>query len=176
MSDFQLFAHPAHGALEEIDIHAGLESAQNLVWNEIKGKADVARDFAELPKVRGHAQAISQVFINLLLNAVQFIEKKRKISINTRARPVGVQIQIRDTGIGIPGEILGRIFDPFFTTKQVGQGTGLGLSMVYNAVKTHGGDIKVTSQVGVGTTVIVYLPVRPPRITGTFGRVASSMS
>ena len=164
VSDLKVFAHSGCGAFEEIDINAGLESALNLVWNEIKYKADVSRDFAELPKVTGDPQIISQVFVNLLINAVQAIEDKGRISIATRAQPESVQIQIQDTGSGIPQDALGKIFDPFFTTKQVGQGTGLGLNMVYNAIKKHGGEIEVTSQVGIGTTFIVELPISPPLI------------
>jgi signal transduction histidine kinase len=162
VSDLMEFAHLGHDVLEKIDINASLASALKLIWNGIRYKAEVSMDFAELPKVTGYPQIISQVFINLLLNAAQAIEGKGKISITTRARPKGVQIQIQDTGSGIPREILGRIFDPFFTTKQVGQGTGLGLNMVYNAIKKHDGDIEVTSQVGIGTTFTVDLPINPP--------------
>ena len=105
---------------------------------------------------------IESTSCGITINAAQAVEDKGNISMTTRPRARGVQIQIRDTGIGIPREMLGRIFDPFFTTRQIGQGTGLGLNVVYNAIKKHGGKIEVTSQVGIGTTFIVDLPASPP--------------
>ncbi len=162
VSNLKDFAQPGHGPLEEIDINACVESALSLVLNEINNKPEIFRDFSELPKVKGYPQSIWLVFVNLLFNAAQAIEGQGSISIATRTRPEGVQIQIQDTGVGIAQEMLGRIFDPFFTTKPVGQGTGLGLSMAYNAIGKHGGYIEVSSQVGVGSTFIVDLPFRPP--------------
>jgi two-component system, NtrC family, sensor kinase len=162
VSDLMEFTQPGHDALEEIDINASLESALNRVWNEIQDRAEVFKDFAELPRVKGYPQLLKQVFYNLLVNAAQAIEGQGKISITTRQRPQRVQIQIQDTGMGIAREILGRIFDPFFTTKQVGQGVGLGLWMVHTAIIKHGGAIDVASQIGVGTTFIIDLLISPP--------------
>lgn len=162
VSNLKDFAQPGHGPLEEIDINACLESALRFVLNEIDAKPEVFEDFSELPKVKGYPQSIWLVFVNLLLNAAQAVKGQGNISIATLTRPAGVQIRIQDTGIGIAQEMLGSIFDPFFTTKPVGQGTGLGLSMAYNAIEIHGGHIKVTSQVGAGTTIILNLPLSPP--------------
>lgn len=162
ISKLKDFAQPGQGPLEEIDINSCVDSALSLVLNEISNKPEILKDFSELPKVKGYPQSIWLVFVNLLFNAAQAVEGQGNISIATRTRPEGVQIQIQDTGVGIAQETLGRIFDPFFTTKPVGQGTGLGLSMAYNAIEKHGGYIEVSSQVGVGSTFIVHLPFRPP--------------
>ena len=97
--------------------------------------------------------------MNLLLNAAQAIEKKGEIKIITRAVDGYVEIEISDTGVGIPKENLSRIFDPFFTTKEVGKGTGLGLNVAYNIIEKHNGTIDVDSQVGKGTTFTIRIPV-----------------
>jgi len=162
VSDLKEFAEPGHGALEEIDINSCVESALSLALKESNNTPEIIKDFSELLKVKGYPQAIWLVFVNLLVNAFQATDGQGSISITTRTRPQGVQIQIQDTGIGIAQDMLEKIFDPFFTTKQVGQGTGLGLSMAYNAIKRHGGQIEVSSQVGVGTTFIIDLPSIPP--------------
>jgi signal transduction histidine kinase len=103
--------------------------------------------------------------MNLLVNAAQAIESKGKITIRsgfeegTRHQEARVWIEIEDTGKGIPPENLTRIFDPFFTTKPVGKGTGLGLSLAWSIVEKHKGMIKVSSEVGKGTTFLIVLPV-----------------
>ena len=97
--------------------------------------------------------------MNLLVNAVQSIEKQGDISIKTWSEDGSIYISISDTGDGIPEDKVDRIFEPFFTTKEVGKGTGLGLSIIYDIVKKHDGDITVESEVGKGTTFTVTMPV-----------------
>lgn len=126
-----------------------------------------------LPKIWGDADLIKQVILNMLVNAEQAIEGQGRIVIETRrfqAKPVKpdagplsmVEVAIMDTGCGIPEANLQRIFDPFFTSKDVGSGTGLGLSVSFGIIKAHGGNIKVESVVGVGSTFHIYLPITSP--------------
>jgi len=153
------FSHPSKGEPELADINAGLDSTLNIVWNELKYKAEVKKEYGQLPKVICYPQELNQVFMNLLVNAAQAIEDKGEIILKTWAQNGNVNIQVRDTGIGIPPEHLSKIFDPFFTTKEVGKGTGLGLSISYGIVKKHNGVITVESEPGKGTVFTVSLPV-----------------
>jgi signal transduction histidine kinase len=129
-----------------------------VVWNEVKYKAEVVKEFAGLPRVKCHPFQLNQVFMNLLVNASQALPDKGKIVISTGFDEEQVWIRVQDTGKGIAPEHLTKIFDPFFTTKPVGKGTGLGLSLSYDIVKKHNGHIDVSSEVDVGTTFTVYLP------------------
>ena len=135
-----------------------MDSTINVVWNELKYKADVAKDYGELPQIQCYPQLLNQVFLNLLINAAQSIEDRGEIKIKTRADNGYVEIMISDTGCGISKENLPRIFDPFFTTKKIGKGTGLGLNVAYNIVKKHQGKIDVKSDAGKGTTFIIRIP------------------
>ena len=136
---------------------------------------DITTDLdPDLPQVWGDADLVKQVVLNVLVNAEQAIDGHGNIIVQSRryvakapAKPgveslPMVEIAIKDTGCGIPEANLQRIFDPFFTSKEVGKGTGLGLSVSYGIIKAHGGDIKVDSEVGVGTTFRIYLPLQSP--------------
>lgn len=102
--------------------------------------------------------------MNLLVNATQAMGAERgRITLRTGASDKWVWIEVADNGCGIPGESLQKIFDPFYTTKPIGQGTGLGLSLSYGIIKRHGGEIRVDSEVGVGTTFRVELPIHQAR-------------
>jgi len=131
----------------------------NIVWNELKYKAEVKKEYGHLPLVKGYPHQLNQVFMNILVNAAQAIEKQGKIRIVTRALDGQVEIAISDTGSGIPKKSLSKIFDPFFTTKDVGKGTGLGLNVAYNIIQKHKGTIDVESEVGKGTTFRIRIPV-----------------
>jgi PAS domain S-box-containing protein len=160
VTDLKNFAHPGEDKPKLADINQGLESTLNVVWNELKYKAKVIKEFGNLPQVKCYPQQLNQVFINLLVNAAQAIEEDGEIKIATRALDGKVEIAISDTGAGIPEENLPGIFEPFFTTKEVGKGTGLGLNVVYNIIKKHKGKIDVKSQLGHGTTFIISIPVK----------------
>jgi two-component system NtrC family sensor kinase len=157
--DLKNFAHPGKAEFELADIIKNIESTLNVVWNELKYKATIHKDYGELPPVMCIPQQLNQVFMNILVNAAHAIKEKGDISIKTRRQDGHVEIAIRDTGCGIPTANISKVFDPFFTTKEVGKGTGLGLNVAYNIVKKHNGTIDVESQVGQGTTFIIKLPV-----------------
>ncbi len=135
-----------------------LENTLTVIWNELKYKADVVKEYGEIPEIYCSIDQLNQVFVNLLVNAAQAIEEKGEIRINTGLDEGVVMIQIADTGHGIEPNNLERIFDPFFTTKDVGQGTGLGLSIVYDIIRAHHGTISVDSTPGEGTVFTISLP------------------
>lgn len=152
-----------------IDINACLDVTLNIIGNEIKNHAEVIKAYEALPEIIGYPQKISQVFMNILVNAAKAIATKGQIHITTHHVKAGrrksdgrVVVTIADNGVGIPKGLLGKIFDPFFTTKPVGQGTGLGLSISYDIIKAHGGSIRVQSEEGHGTSFTIALPVAPP--------------
>ncbi|MGE3730121.1 MAG: sensor histidine kinase [Lysobacterales bacterium] len=143
----------------QADLHQGLESTLNIVWNELKYKAEVVRDYGELPQIRCLPSQLNQVFMNLLVNAGHAIDSHGRIQISTRLLDGEVCVSIADNGSGMTTEQIGRIFDPFFTTKPVGKGTGLGLSLSYSIISKHHGRIEVDSAPGQGSTFRVFLPI-----------------
>lgn len=145
--------------LQPVDINKVLEETLSLCWNELKYKAEVERDFGNLPQISGLPQKLSQVFLNLLVNAAQAIKERGKIGVQSRLVGHQIEVEISDTGCGIPEESLNEIFEPFFTTKEAGVGTGLGLAILQDIVSQHQGEVKVRSLVGEGTTFTVCLPV-----------------
>jgi len=157
--DLKDFAHPGEDKIQTTDINKGIESTVNVAWNELKYKATVTKEYGDLPQVQCYPQQLNQVFMNILVNAAHAIEKHGEIGIVTRALDGQVEIEISDTGVGIPKQNLPKIFDPFFTTKKVGKGTGLGLNMAYNIIKKHKGTIDVESEVGKGTIFTIRIPV-----------------
>jgi len=153
---------------ESVNLHHGIDSTLNIVNNEIKYKADVVKQYGDLPEVQCLPSELNQVFMNLLVNAAHAITKERgTITIRTGAGAGEAWVEVADDGAGIAAENLQRIFDPFFTTKPVGQGTGLGLSLSYGIVQKHGGRMEVTSEIGQGTTFRVTIPVERPQTAGT---------
>jgi len=153
------FSRSDDGKQVPADINECFESAVNIVWNEIKYKADLKREFGILPQTLCYPNQLNQVFINFLINAVQAIEKQGTITIRTWHEDGAIWASISDTGCGIPAEVVSRVFEPFFTTKEVGKGTGLGLSITYEVIKRHEGDIWVESTPGAGTTFTIRIPV-----------------
>jgi len=143
------------------DLMAGLESTLNVVWNQIKYKAELVRDLTPLPQVYCVASQINQVLMNILVNASQSIQEHGRITLRSGVQGEQVWIEVQDTGCGIDPEHLGKIFEPFFTTKPSGQGTGLGLSISADIVRRHQGHIDVDSTPGKGTRFRIWLPVFP---------------
>ncbi|MFO1430354.1 MAG: ATP-binding protein [Candidatus Competibacteraceae bacterium] len=157
--DLRLFSRADATGPVLTDLHAGIEFTLTLLAKEYRDRLTVHRDYGALPRVECYAGQINQVFMNLLQNAAQAIPAKGDIWIKTALAGDRVTIAIRDNGVGIPEQNLSSIFDPFFTTKTVGAGTGLGLSISYGIIQKHGGSIRVTSQVNVGTEFTIELPL-----------------
>lgn len=163
------FSHPGSGEKEAVDLNHALENALVVCRNEWKYVAEVVTDFAlDLPLVHCFPDQMNQVFLNLIINSSHAIEvakaidpdKPYYITIATRRNATWLELRVSDTGCGIPEEIKHRIFEPFFTTKEVGKGTGQGLAIVHDiVVKKHGGRIDYISEIGQGTTFILYLPI-----------------
>lgn len=144
-----------------VNLHHGIDSTANIVANEIRYKADVIKEYGELPEVECLPSQLNQVFMNLLVNSAHAMgEARGRITIRTGCAGDKVWLEFSDTGSGIPEDIRQKIFDPFFTTKAVGKGTGLGLSLSYGIIQKHHGQIEVRSEVGKGSTFRITLPVK----------------
>ena len=160
VQDLKDFSHVSDSEIQWANVESGLESTLNVVWNELKYKAEVIKDYGNIPEIECIPSQLNQVFMNLLVNAAQAIPERGEITVRTRRVDDRVCIEISDTGTGIPQELMNRIFDPFFTTKPVGTGTGLGLSIAHGIIRKHKGRIDVRSEPGKGTSFQVYLPIR----------------
>ncbi|MBW2026235.1 MAG: HAMP domain-containing protein [Deltaproteobacteria bacterium] len=156
------FSRTEAPSLTKLEVKEVVQKTVNLIRNQlmIVGVKLECNTPERIPPIRGNLHNLEQVFLNLLLNAIQAMPNGGKITIGVREAEDGyVAIEVSDTGVGIKPEALEKIFDPFYTTKPAGRGTGLGLSIVYGIVKKHGGYVEVKSEVNVGTTFTVYLPV-----------------
>lgn len=163
VQDLKDFSHVNEATWESADLHRGLDSTLNIVHNDLKYKAEVIKEYGELPLVDCLPSQLNQVFMNLLVNAGHAIETQGKIFIRSGCADDQVWVEIEDTGSGIDEEHLKRIFDPFFTTKEIGKGTGLGLSLAYGIIEKHNGRIEVDSEIGRGTRFRIHLPVSQPK-------------
>ena len=163
VSGMKTFARAGEERRTALDVRPLLTLAIKAVCNGLQGHARIVEDFAEVPLIEADEARISQVFVNLLTNAVQSLpegdEQQNRVTISTRTDAVGrCLMEVSDTGRGIAPEILDRIFDPFFTTKDIGEGTGLGLSICHQVVSAIGGELTVHSELGVGSTFRIVLP------------------
>jgi signal transduction histidine kinase len=156
----QLFSRLDEAVLKQIDLHEGLDNSLELLHYRFGARIKVEKDYGKLPEVLCRPHALNQVFMNLLLNAVQAIENKGRISIVTRRGADEVTVEISDDGAGIPAEDLPKIFDLGFTTKSGAGGAGIGLALTLRIVREHGGTIDVSSTPAKGTTFTVRLPLR----------------
>lgn len=144
-----------------VSLEKGLDDTLAILNHFLKNGIEVTKHYDLNTPVDCHAGKINQVFTNIIFNAVQAMGEKGNLELTTKRQGDLAKISIRDTGPGIPADILDRIFDPFFTTKKVGEGTGLGLSISYGIVEEHGGTLEVDSVVGEGTTFNITLPIKP---------------
>ncbi len=171
VKNLRAFAQLDRAEFGEIDVNESIEQGLSLLADLLsRQRIEVVRDLRPLPPLPCAPAHLNQVFLNLLMNAMQAIEATGKpsgqIGVSTRVEGgpgddgESLIVEIRDDGCGIPAEIVPRIFDPFFTTKPIGRGSGLGLSLGHGIVADHGGTIEVESEVGVGTTFQVRLPTR----------------
>ena len=161
--DLRIFSRSdADDHLVAVDVHTVLESSIRMASNEIRHRARLVKNFADVPHVRANESRLGQVFLNLVVNAAQAIPEghaaENQIEVSTAREGDRVVVSVRDSGVGIPADKLDRVFDPFFTTKPAGQGTGLGLAICHRIIAEIGGEIRVESEVGKGTVFHVVLP------------------
>ncbi len=157
--DLKSFSRLDMSELNMADINSGLESTINIVWNELRYKVTLKKEYGNIPMTMCNPGHLNQVFMNLLINAAHAIEDKGEIVVKTWDENGFIHVSISDTGCGIPEDKINKIFDPFFTTKEVGKGTGLGLSLAYDIIKKHNGKILVDSKPGQGTTFTITIPI-----------------
>jgi len=156
------YSHVNQDVPEPVNIHDVIETSLIILANRLKHNITIEKKYGDIPPITVYGDELSQVWTNLISNAAQAIEGKGTITIETINLGNRVAVKIRDTGKGIPPELMNRIFDPFFTTKKKGEGSGLGLGIVSRIVRDrHGGDIEVTSEPG-NTCFTVYLPMSVP--------------
>ncbi|MCZ6679505.1 MAG: AAA family ATPase [Candidatus Poribacteria bacterium] len=152
------FSRLDEAKFQKADLHEGLDSALTLIHHELQNRITVVKDYGQIPEIYCSPDRLNQVFMNLLLNAVEAIDNEGSIHIQTRTDERYVYVKIKDDGKGIPQEHMERIFDPGYTTKGVGVGLGLGLSTSFQILKDHDGEIQVESQPGEGSTFTLILP------------------
>jgi PAS domain S-box-containing protein len=166
--DLKMFSRsPSEEPTAPVDVEAVMDSTLRMAWNEVRHRATVVKAYGVVPRVAANEARMGQVFLNLILNATQAMPEGRaesnEIRVSTRLEGRRVIVEVRDTGPGIPPDIINRIFDAFFTTKAVGVGTGLGLAISQRIVTDMGGLLTVASELGKGTTFRVALPVSDRR-------------
>ncbi len=168
VQDLKFFSHMDSKTWEYADLHACLDSTANIVRNEIKHKGRLEKEYGTLPPVWCQPSQLNQVFMNLIVNAVQAIEHGGEIVLCTGVSDDGawVFVEVADNGAGIATGNLTRMFEPFFTTKPINQGTGLGLSISRDIVQRHGGRIEVERHPISGTSFRVWLPIKAPTDEG----------
>lgn len=164
VSGLRKFSRTDNQEITSGDLHEGLDSTLLLLHNFYKNRITIEKNYdARIPQVACYPGKLNQVFMNIINNAIQAIEGQGQITITTqlvkRDKYDEVKISIKDSGKGIPDDVLSKIFDPFFTTKDVGKGTGLGLSISYGIITQHKGRIDVLSKEGKGTEFIICIPV-----------------
>jgi signal transduction histidine kinase len=180
------FSRLDEASLKLVNVHEGIESTLSILKPQLEG-VEVIRQFGELPRVECFPSQLNQVFMNLILNAIEALRECKaenktiaicsELILASESNPEMVRIVIADNGIGIPHEIQSKIFDPFFTTKDVGEGTGLGLTMSYQTiVNQHKGRLKFYSEPTLGAEFLIEIPVHPLKTGVTLGEVYSSGS
>jgi signal transduction histidine kinase len=161
----KIFSRLDEDDLKKTDLNEGLESTLIIANNLLNGYVNVITEYGDLPLVECYAGKLNQVFLNIISNAVYAINKRfgdnqgGEIKISTISDGENVVITIADNGIGMTEEARKKIFEPFYTTKEVGEGTGLGMSIAYNTIKKHNGQILLNSVLGEGTRFILEIPI-----------------
>lgn len=158
VQDLRNFARPESNDAKLANINTAIEDALRLTSNELKYKCEIVKELGNLPEISCRIDQITQVFVNLFVNAAQAIKDYGSIKIKSRLETDSIIISVCDTGTGIDKENLEKLFDPFFTTKDVGKGTGLGLAISYGIIEKHGGTIEVESTSGKGSCFTINLP------------------
>jgi signal transduction histidine kinase len=154
--------------LKEADLNEGLRSTLTVLGPQYRNRVDFVLQLGELPRVECFPGKVNQVFMNILTNAVQATltrpdQLERRVTVRTQFDGTHVQVIIADNGIGMSEAVRARVFEPFFTTKAVGEGTGLGMAIVFGIIQDHHGEITVDSMPGAGTEFRISLPIRQQR-------------
>lgn len=153
------FARVDRGEWEPVDLNGEIEATLRIAAAQIKRKGRLKTELRDIPHVRCYPGQLSQVILNLVINATQAIEDRGEIRVETKCEGDGITVSVSDDGTGIPPDIQARLFEPFFTTKPADQGTGLGLAISKDIIEKHGGSISVESEPGQGSTFTIWLPV-----------------
>jgi PAS domain S-box-containing protein len=166
VADLRAFARPSSPQPDRLDVNRILQSSIDMVAHQIRSRGQLVTEFGSVPAVMGNETRLSQVFVNLLVNAAHAVASPEAVAnevrVRTHVEPDGrVSIEVQDTGCGMSEEVQKRMFDPFFTTKEPGLGTGLGLAVCHGIVTSLQGEIHVRSRAGHGTTFRVTLPAAP---------------
>ncbi len=162
VNGLRTFSYVSPDGVQLANLIECIEATLTILQSEIKNRIEIQKDYQPIPLVECNVGEISQVFMNIIVNAVHAVNNKGSIRIRTglAGDKLKVFVSIRDSGTGISENIIKRIFDPFFTTKPLGKGTGLGLSISYKLVEKHHGSIEVNSEPGRGSEFIVKIPVK----------------
>jgi two-component system, NtrC family, sensor kinase len=153
------FSRLDEGERKRVNVRESVSSVLTILAHRLEGKIQVVTRFEGADTIDCYAGLFNQALMNLLVNAIDSMKDGGTISISTRVKDDSLLISIADTGCGIPHELRDRVFEPFYTTKDVGQGTGLGLTITYSIVRKHGGHIELCSNDGGGTNAIIRLPL-----------------
>lgn len=161
--DLKNFSRLDEQVINDVDLAREIDTTLNILYNKIKNKVEIVKEYDKIPLVEGYGGQLNQVFMNILDNACYAIKDKGTIYIRLQKTEKDVIIEFEDTGCGMSKEQIGKIFDPFFTTKPVGEGTGLGMSISYKVIQKHNGTISVESTEGKGTKFRIQLPIKMQR-------------
>jgi len=159
--DIKTFSHSSESRRELVELNELLDATQRIAMTQLKHRAVFEKDYTQLPRLVCSPREIQQVFLNIIINAVDAAEDGQVITIRviTRMNERNIMVTIQDDGAGIEPDLLERIFDPFFTTKEAGRGTGLGLALSYEIMRRHDGEIAVESRPGQGSRFTLIFPV-----------------
>ncbi|MES2425520.1 MAG: 7TM diverse intracellular signaling domain-containing protein [Bacteroidota bacterium] len=161
----KIFSRLDEDDLKRADLNEGLDSTLVIANNLLNNRIKIIKEYSELPLVECYAGKLNQVFLNIISNGIYAVEKQfgekegGEIKITTSSDDQNVIIKMADNGIGMSEQTMKKIFEPFFTTKDVGEGTGLGMSITYNTIKKHNGQILVNSEPGKGAEFILKIPI-----------------
>ncbi|MCH9032581.1 MAG: hypothetical protein IIB00_10030, partial [candidate division Zixibacteria bacterium] len=159
MKSLRSFARLDQADLMRVDIHEGIGATLTLLKEQLGEKITIIKEYGDIPQIECKSREINQVLMNVLVNAIESISDKGSITIKTQSADERIGLHISDTGCGISEENIKKIFDPGYTTRGVGYGGGLGLSISFNIISAHKGEISAKSAVGQGTTISISLPI-----------------
>ncbi len=165
VASLKSFSRSTDTTFSPCDINLCLENSLKMARNELKYKCELITELNPIPLIMGNINQLTQVFVNLLVNASQAIVEKGTVRVKTMLEGNKVVVTIADSGSGIAPQHLSKIFDPFFTTKPIGIGCGLGLSISYGIIRDHSGTITVATAENVGTTFTIKLPIEAAKIS-----------